>query len=62
MGSCVCKRRSQRQYNREGSTHKQSEQVVTLSNLQTAIDGVEDQKESLENEIEKYEQQLNETK
>ena len=30
--------------------------------LQTAIDGVEDKKESLENEIEKYEQQLNETK
>lgn len=62
MGACLCARRSQWQYNCEGSTHRQSEQAVTLSNLQTAIDGVEDKRESLENEIEKYEQQLNETK
>ena len=61
MGSCVCKQRSQRQYDCKGSAHKTSEQVVTLSSLQTAIDGVEDVKETLENEIEKYEQQLNET-
>lgn len=42
--------------------HKNSQQAVTLSSIQTAIDGVEDAKESLENEIEKYKQQLSETR
>ena len=62
MGSCLCKQSSERQYNCEGSTHKNSQQAVTLSSIQTAIDGVEDAKESLENEIEKYKQQLSETR
>ena len=63
MGSCLCcKQSSERQYICEGSTHQVSQQAVTLSKLQTAVDGVEDSKELLENEIEKYEQQLSETR
>jgi hypothetical protein len=64
MGSCLCKQRNEPQYNLncEGSTHKTSQQTITLSSLQTAIDGVEAAKESLENEIEKCEQELNETR
>ena len=63
MGSCLCcKQSSERQYVCEGSTHQVSQPAVTLSSVQTAIDGVEHTKESLENEIEKYEQQLSETR
>ena len=63
MGSCLCcRQRSKRQYVCEGSTHQVSQQAVTLSSLQTAMDKVEHTKESLENEIEKYEQQLSETR
>ena len=65
MGLCISNQGGE-QDKKHSSTPRQSSKVEPvakqLSILEDAIDGVEKNKESIENELEKLEQQLNETR